>query len=47
VRVMVETPTHLNAGQRRLVEELGRSLGEETHPARRSFLAKLKDLLKR
>ena len=46
VRVVVETPTHLNAGQRRLVEELGRSLGEEAHPQHRSFLAKLKDLLR-
>jgi molecular chaperone DnaJ len=47
VRVTVETPTNLNASQRKLVEELGKSLGEESHPARRSFLAKLKDLLKR
>jgi len=46
VRVVVETPTHLSAGQRRLVEELGRSLGEEAHPQRKSFLAKLKDVLK-
>ena len=47
VRVSVETPTSLNASQRRAVEELGRALGDEAHPARRSFLAKLKDLLKR
>ncbi|MBI3330581.1 MAG: molecular chaperone DnaJ [Candidatus Omnitrophica bacterium] len=46
VRVVVETPTHLSAGQRRLVEELGHSLGDEAHPARRSFLAKLKELLR-
>ena len=47
VRVLVETPTSLNASQRRMVEEFGRTLGDEAHPARRSFLAKLKDLLKK
>jgi molecular chaperone DnaJ len=47
VRVIVETPTNLNSAQRRLVEELGRALGEEVYPTRRSFLVKLKDLLKR
>ena len=47
VRVLVETPTNLTAAQRRLVEELGRTLGEEAHPSRRSFLANVRDLLKR
>ena len=47
VRVIVETPTTLSGPQRKLVEELGRALGEEAHPARRSFLAKLKDLWKK
>jgi len=47
VRVTVETPTHLSAAQRRLLEELGHTLGEEAHPSRRSFLAKVKDLLTR
>ena len=47
VRVTVETPTNLNASQRRQVEELGKALGDEAHPARKSFLAKLKELLRR
>ena len=46
VRVMVETPTNLNAAQRRLVQELGRTFGDAVHPAHRSFLAKLKERLK-
>ena len=47
VRVVIETPTHLNASQRKFLEELGRSLGDEVHPSRRSFLARVKELLKR
>ncbi len=47
VRVMVETPSNLNASQRRLLEELAKSLGDAAHPARRSFLDKLKGLGKR
>ena len=46
VRVSVETPTNLSGAQRKAFEELGRVLGDDAHPARRSFLAKLKDLLK-
>ena len=47
VRVTVETPTNLNAAQRRLIEEVGKTLGADAHPSQRSFLAKLKELLKR
>lgn len=47
VRVNVETPVNLNAAQRTLFEEVGRSVGDEAQPARRSFLARIKDLLKR
>ena len=47
VRVTVETPTNLNSIQRKAVEELGKALGEEVHPARRSFASKIKDFLKR
>jgi molecular chaperone DnaJ len=46
VRVVVETPTNLSKDQRRMVEELGRSIGDAAHPARRSFLDKLKALWK-
>ena len=42
VRVVVETPTNLSGAQRQLLEELARSLGDGTHPARRAFLAKLR-----
>ncbi len=46
VRVIVETPANLNGMQRKLFEELGRGLGEESYPSRRSFLSKLKDLFR-
>ena len=47
VRVTVETPTNLSANQRHMLEEVGKTLGDEAYPTRRSFLAKLKDLLKK
>ena len=47
VRVTVETPTNLTATQRRLLEDVGKTLGDDAYPSRRSFLAKLKDLLKK
>ena len=47
VRVLVETPTNLNSAQRRMMEDIGKTLGDEVHPSRRSFLAKVRDLLKR
>jgi len=46
VRVLVETPTKLSGPQRKLVEELGRTLGEEAHPKRQSFLEKIKQILR-
>jgi molecular chaperone DnaJ len=47
VRVLVETPTNLTASQRKLLEELGRQLGDNAYPSRRSFVAKLKELLRK
>jgi molecular chaperone DnaJ len=47
VRVVVETPTNLNAAQRKFLTEFSRTFGDETHPEHRSFVAKLKDLLRR
>jgi len=47
VRVVVETPTNLTSAQRRLLEEVGKSLGTDAHPSQRSFLTKVRDLLKR
>ena len=46
VRVMVETPTDLTSTQRRLLEDVGKNINENAYPARRSFLAKVKDILK-
>ena len=47
VRVVVETPTKLSARQRQLLEEFAKTSPEESYPTRRSFLAKVRDLLKR
>jgi molecular chaperone DnaJ len=44
VTVLVEVPQKLTRRQRELLAELGRELGEEVHPQRRTFLEKLKDL---
>ena len=46
VRVVVETPTNLSAAQKRLLDDIGKSFGDEVHPSRRSFLAKLKQIFK-
>ena len=46
VRVVVETPTSLNRTQRKFLEEFGKTFGDTEHPTHRSFLGKLKDLLK-
>jgi len=45
VVVNVEIPKNLNAEQRRLFEELARSLGSEVRPQERSFLDWLKETL--
>ena len=47
VRALVETPANLNGAQRKLLEEFTKASGDEVYPARRSFLAKIKDLLKK
>ena len=47
VRVVIETPMNLNATQRRLLEEFAKTSGEDAYPSRRSFLAKIKDPLKK
>src|SRR3989338_8074076 len=47
VRVVVETPTNLSGAQKRLLEDVGKSLGTDVHPTQRSFLAKVRDLLKK
>ena len=47
VRVIVETPTNLSGAQRRLLQDVAKQLGDETHPTRRSFLAKVKELVRK
>ena len=47
VRVTVETPTNLTRAQRVLLEETAKSLGLEAHPSQRSFLAKVRELLRK
>ena len=45
VIVNVEVPTHLNSEQRRLFEQLAKSLGSEVKPQERGFLDWLKETL--
>jgi molecular chaperone DnaJ len=45
VVINIEIPTHLNAGQRQLFENLAESLGSEVRPTERGFLDWLKDTL--
>ena len=46
VRVTVETPTNLTGAQRRLLDELGKTIGAESHPSQRSFLEKIARILR-
>ena len=46
VRVVVETPTNLNAKQKELLSQFAASSGEKAHPMSHSFMKKMKDLLK-
>ncbi len=45
VVVNVEIPTRLNADQRKLIEELAKSLGTEVRPQERGFFDKIKEVL--
>ena len=47
VRVSVETPINLTPSQRRILEDFSKQATEAAHPARRAFLTKVRDLLKR
>jgi len=44
VRVLVETPTKLNAKQRRLLEEFAYATGDKTYPKQREFVRKTRKL---
>ncbi len=46
VRIQVETPTRLSGSQKRLLQAFDQAAGDEAHPTRRSFLSRLKDLLR-
>jgi molecular chaperone DnaJ len=42
IRIHVETPTHLNAKQKQLLQEFARMSGEEIHPISQGFFEKVK-----
>ncbi|MEK6775745.1 MAG: molecular chaperone DnaJ [bacterium] len=44
VTIQAETPTHLNARQRELLEEFAEISGEDVHPISRSFIEKVKGI---
>jgi molecular chaperone DnaJ len=44
VRVVVETPTHLTAEQKALLERFGELASEQTHPQTKSFFDKVREL---
>lgn len=46
VRTVVETPTGLNAKQKKLLQEFAQECGEDVNPLSRSFVEKLKKLFK-
>ncbi len=46
VRLLVEIPTTLTPEQRELLQQFAAISGEEVHPQRRSFMSKVKDLLR-
>lgn len=43
VQVVVEVPTHLDAGQRKKLEEFAASMGEENSPMHKSFFEKARE----
>ena len=45
VRVIVETPTKLNARQKELLEEFAKESGEQHHPIAQGFFNKVKEIL--
>lgn len=44
IRWVVETPTELTAKQRELLEQFAEAAGEEVHPQRKTFFAKVREL---
>jgi molecular chaperone DnaJ len=44
VEIAIEVPTQLTERQRLLLEEFAKELGEDVHPARKTFAEKLRDL---
>lgn len=46
VRVIVETPTHLNNIQKRLLQEFAKASGEDVNPISKSFMEKVRKLFK-
>lgn len=46
IRVVVETPTDLNAKQKNLLKQFAEAGGEKVHPISKTFMKKMKDFLK-
>jgi len=46
VRVIVETPTHLNAPQKKLLEEFVKISGEDINPMHKTFVEKVKGMFR-
>ena len=44
VRILVETPTHLSAEQKELLERFAELSGEQTHPQTKTFFEKVREL---
>ena len=46
VRIFVEVPGSLNSEQTKALREFGKTLGDEANPMRKSFLERLKKIVK-
>jgi molecular chaperone DnaJ len=46
VRVIVETPTHLNSQQKKVLEEFSRVSGDDISPMKKTFADKIKEMFK-
>ncbi len=45
VKIVVETPTHLNAEQKRILQEFARSCNDNVNPLSRTFMEKVRKIL--
>jgi len=47
VRIVVETPTRLNSGQKRILKEFAKSCGDNVNPLSKSFMDNVKKIFKK